>query len=126
MISPMTSQLRITTANLNNILALYARDTPLKNLILGDTCHPVSGYINEQTIKKVESVSSLLEFDYDFPCLVEFSATIGRTQVKLVGDVDGKARYIVTGPSQEIRTIRNALIEKTAINKSLYDHKVKW
>ena len=62
------------------------------DVILGDTCHPNSGYVNENLIRDIKTVSALLAFDYDFPCLVEFSATIGATVEELVEESNGQSK----------------------------------
>ena len=122
----MTSQIQISNVNLKNILALYARDTPLKNLILGDTCHPLSGYIDERSFKEIKTVSSLLEVGYDFPCLVDFHAKIGATQVRLQIEPNGYTSFIVSGLAKDISKIRNALIEKNAVHEDLYRYEIIW
>ena len=122
----MKSQLQITNANLKNILALYHGDTPLSNVMLGDTCHPQSGYISEQFITDINTVSALLAVEYDFPCLVEFSGTIGETSVKLQDGANGQDIYVITGTSKDISTIRDTIIEKNAGGQKLYSYEVIW
>ena len=122
----MKSQLQITTAHLKNILALYHGDTPLANVRLGDTCHPQSGYISEQFISDINTVSALLAVEYDFPCLVEFSGTIGATSVKWQEGANGRDMYVIAGTSRDISTIRDTIIEKNADGQKLYSYKVIW
>ena len=122
----MTSQLQITTAQLKNLLALFDGDTPLSNVMLGDTCHPQSGYISEQFITGIHTVSALLAVEYDFPCLVEFSATIGATSVKRQDGANGQDIYVITGTSKAISQIRNAIIARNAAGQQLYSYKVIW
>ena len=63
----MKSRITIIGPDVKSILSLYDDDMPVTAVTLGDTCHPSSGYVNEDLIRGVKTVSALLAFDYDFP-----------------------------------------------------------
>lgn len=121
----MKSRITIIGPDVKSILSLYDDDMPVTDVTLGDTCHPSSGYVNEDLIRGVKTVSALLAFDYDFPCLVEFSATIGATVVKLVEESNGQSKYNVVGPKKMIRKMIDALVTKIAVGHE-YQYEVQW
>ena len=121
----MKSHITIIGPDVKSILALYNNDTPVTDVILGDTCHPDSGYVNEELIRDIKTVSALRTFDYDFPCLVEFRATIGTTVMKLVGGSNGRSTYNIVGPKRAIRNIIDTLLTKDDQGQK-YQYEVQW
>ena len=121
----MKSHITLIGSNVKSILTLYDDDMPVTDVILGDTCHPNSGYVNEELIRDIKTVSALLAFDYDFPCLVEFRATIGTTVVKLVGESNGLSEYHIVGPKRAIRKIIDILLTKNEQGRE-YQYEVQW
>ena len=122
----VTSRLHIYTQNLTDILLLFDGESAINNIVLGDTCHPQSGYVTEELISDIKTVSGLFEFNYDFPCLVEFSALIAAVRVELVDEPKGNTKYIVTGSATSIRTIKDAMSEKNSVHPKLYQYEVEW
>ena len=122
----MKARLQVIVSSLKEVLQLYDTNAPITEMVLGDTCHPESGYITESITIGIKNVFALLTFDYDFPCLVDFSATIGSTNVKLDSDSNEKLKYIIEGPAIEIRRLLNRILEEKANGSDSYKYEVNW
>ena len=55
----MKSRITIIGPDVKSILSLYDDDMPVTDVTLGDTGHPSSGYVNEDLIRGVKTVSAL-------------------------------------------------------------------
>ena len=93
---------------------------------MGDTCHPSSGYITERNIGEIHTVSDLLNFDYEFPCLVEFGARIGSTFVEKIADSEDRGKYQIVASSKEIHRLESTINEKCEENHTLYQYQIDW
>ncbi|GAB5520715.1 MAG: hypothetical protein RhofKO_29660 [Rhodothermales bacterium] len=105
---------------------MFDPNAELNEIILGDTLHPPSGFINEKILNGTTKISELLEFDYDFKGLVEFEAKIGTMKVQLLySDTD---EYLIQGEAREIDIFKNKIIEANAYQQNRYhfSSNVKW
>ncbi len=78
----MPVQLLIEEIPLKHFLRLFAPDTSIESLELGDTAHPSSGFVNEAILGEIKTVKQLVDFDYEFEGLVHFQAVIGNLKVQ--------------------------------------------
>ena len=105
----------IKTTYLKDFLSLFDKEAVLRNLELGDTWHPSSGYIDESILNGKNKIKDILEFDYDFKGLVAFEANIEEINVTFKNEA-----FAITGPESAIRGINDKVIELNAYTPEKY------
>jgi hypothetical protein len=73
--------------HLKKLLSCFNEQAILKNLQLGDTAHPSSGYIDENILEGKNNVADLLAFNYNFEGLVHFECEIEDYKIELKKEV---------------------------------------
>ena len=101
----MKSRITIIGPDVKSILSLDDDEIPVTDVTLGDTCHPSSGYVNEDRIRGSRPFLHRWHLIMTFR-LVEFSATIGATVVELVEESNGQSKYNVVGPKDDSKDDR--------------------
>lgn len=56
----------VKAASLKSLLGLFAIDSPLTQLQLGDTWHPSAGFLDETIVGPCPMVRDIVENQYDF------------------------------------------------------------
>ena len=103
---------------------LFDQNAELKNLALGDTQHPSSGFVDEEILKGKHKISDIVEFDYDFKGLILFQAKLGTMELLLVqesGQPDKKEVYEVLGMIKDLEILKNRAIEENAYHPNRLD-----
>lgn len=114
----------VITNSLKDFLMLFDQNAELKNLALGDTQHPLSGFVDEEILKGKHKVSDIVEFDYDFKGLILFQAKLGSMELLLVqesGQPDKKEVYEVLGMIKDLEVLKNRAIEENAYHPNRLD-----
>ena len=93
---------QIKAPSLKDFLSLFDEKNELKNLSLGDSWHPSSGFVDEGILEGKNRIVELLNFDYDFKGLVHFQAEINEVHLRLIGDED-KETFEIEGNMKEIK-----------------------
>jgi hypothetical protein len=124
----MKSTIYIISSSLKDLLELFDPKLELEDIILGDTCHPSSGFVDEKILNGKMLISDLISFDYDFRGLVEFKANYKSVQIEMLSRFDEMGEYQIIGDAKEIETIKNLIIEKNSYqpNKYKFDYKLKY
>lgn len=120
----MNSSIYITTKSLKELLGVFNESDQLTDIILGDTCHPSSGFVDEGILNGKTKVNELLKFNYEFSCLIEFKAQLDNCKIELISYSDTQEEYKIQGPAREIEKIRNKIIEINALLPETYDFSV--
>lgn len=116
----MKSSIYITSCNLKEVLILFDSNLELKDLILGDTLHPSSGFIDEKILQNNTSISGLLGFNYDFKGLVEFEAIISSMKIELLSYEKNLLEFKIIGAAKDIEVLKNRVIEANAYEPDKY------
>ncbi len=102
------------------MLILFDSNLELKDLILGDTLHPSSGFIDEKILQNKTNISDLLNFNYDFKGLVEFEANISSMKISLISYNENRLEFKIIGAAKEIEVLKNRVIEANAYEPDKY------
>ncbi len=108
----MLSKLLVKVKCLKDFLSLFDGDKCLENLILGDTWHPSSGFVDENILDGKRGIKEILEFSYEFDGLVEFSASIENISFRLKTYSDNLEEYEVFGAKKDLYKLYNKAIEE--------------
>lgn len=119
----MNSTIHIVSFSLKDLLVLFDSNAELNGIILGDTCHPSSGFVDEKILDGKNKVSELLEFDYDFKGLVEFEANLEKMKIQLLY-YDKPEEYLIQGEAGDIEALKNKIIEANAYQQNRYKFSV--
>jgi len=117
----MNSNIYITTSCLKDFLSLFNRNAKLDEIILGDTWHPSSGFVDETILDGKHKISDLLDFDYDFRGLIEFEASLDSMRIRLVHNNDRKLEFAISGNLKDIQRLRDKLIETNAYHPNKFE-----
>lgn len=89
---------------IKEFLSFFEGEEEINISELGDTWHPVDGFVNESYFKYVRTVNDFRNIDYDFRGLVMFKGHIGQCEV----NYDGES-YKVCGIRGEIERMKEKL-----------------
>lgn len=124
----MKSNIHIMSSCLKDVLSLFDRNVELKKIILGDTWHPSSGFVDEKVLGGKNRVSELLDFNYNFKGLVEFEAFLNSIKIELINNNENGKDFVIRGNAREIERLKNKIIEENAHhpNKYKFTYNVKY
>lgn len=117
-----TTSIYIIASSLKDLLSLFETDLFLEDIVLGDTWHPSSGFIDESILKGKQQISDLLHFDYDFKGLIEFGAKVSAMTIELLSHAEKQLEFRIEGSIQQIIQLRNKVIEKNAYQANRYKY----
>lgn len=70
------NELTISDRPLKEFLRIFDKNERLEIIEIGDTRHPLSGFVDQTYFRHIKTVDDLLKADYDFEGLVIFIAKI--------------------------------------------------
>lgn len=120
----MKQKLLIKTTSIKSFLALFDKEEAIKELQLGDTWHPSSGFIDENILENKNKIQDILEFTYDFKGLVCFEGVIGNLKVKYKALEEEYEQYEIIGNDEKIIEIENKLIELNSYKPKSFKYSI--
>ncbi len=120
----MDKKLVIKTSSLKDFLLLFKQEEILDNLSLGDTWHPSSGFVDEEILEGRRKIGEIIEFDYDFGGLVDFTANIENIELRLVSQPNKNHKLLkfeVKCSAKYQKILTEKTIEKNAYAPGSYE-----
>jgi hypothetical protein len=95
------NELTISDRPLKEFLRIFDKNERLEIIEIGDTRHPLSGFVDQTYFRHIKTVDDLLKADYDFEGLVIFIAKIKGVLIDYHGDY-----YKIIGDKKEIEKLK--------------------
>lgn len=120
----MKQKLLIKTTSIKSFLELFHKEEVIKEIQLGDTWHPSSGFIDENILEGKNKIQDILEFPYGFKGLVCFEGIIGNLKVKYKALEEEYEQYEIIGNNKEIREIENKIIKLNSYKPKSFKYSI--
>lgn len=112
------TSITVTVHSLKQLLQLFNSNQKIDNLELIDTAHPMTGCIDETILNDKYTIESLIQVDYDFRGLVQFTMQFNSVHIQLITD----NTYEIYGQANDLKTVINKLIKEDLSSTSRYQY----